>query len=302
MSHRDNQNGSTDVRTFYLYGYNLTLNNAKTVQSIQLPNNNSVIVVAMSLVPNWQPTFNVNPMTLPSINAGYPYSGTIATNATDLNGDGLTYGKVSGPAWLGVAANGTLSGVPANSDANTNTFIVSVKDTGGLSNTATLYIYVNGAPYFLTNPFAEPDVMAGQSYSGTIATNAADPNPGDTLAYAMVSGPAWLSVATNGTLSGTPVSSDDGTNSFVVSVTDQGGLSDTANLTINVDPAPAIVSGFSMQNGALWLNWSGGIAPYDLQCNTDLVYGVWQDLGLISSNSYVVMPTNPVTFYRIIGN
>ena len=58
MSHRNNSDGTTDNRTFYLYGYSFALNNAKTVQSIRLPNNANVIVTAISLVPNWPPTFN----------------------------------------------------------------------------------------------------------------------------------------------------------------------------------------------------------------------------------------------------
>src|ERR1019366_5732631 len=124
------------------------------------------------------------------------YSGTIATNATDPNpADTLTFAKVSGPAWLIVGSNGTLSGTPANSDANTNTFVVSVKNTGGLSNTATLFIYVNGAPSFTANPFSTSNGTVGQNYSGTIATNATDPNPGAVLTFAKVSGPAWLNVA-----------------------------------------------------------------------------------------------------------
>ena len=90
------------------------------------------------------------------------------------------FSKVSGPAWLVVAASGTLSGMPANSDAGTNSFVVRVTDGGGLSNNATMTIYVNGAPSFTSNPFSHPGVNAGQPYSGTIATNATDPN-GDLL-------------------------------------------------------------------------------------------------------------------------
>ena len=46
---------------------------------------------------------------------------------------------------------------------------------------------------------------------------------GDTLTYSKVSGPAWLSVASNGALSGTPGNSDVGANSFTVKVTDAAG-------------------------------------------------------------------------------
>ena len=162
MSHRNNSNGGTDGRTFYLYGYSFNLNPAKTIQSIRVPNNPNVVVTAINVVPNWQPTFNVNPLTLANANAGQGYSGTVATDASDLNGDALTYSKVSGPAWLNVAANGGLSGVPANIDANTNSFVISATDSGGLSNTLTLLIYVNGAPSFTADPFTMLGIVAGQ--------------------------------------------------------------------------------------------------------------------------------------------
>ena len=302
MGHRNNSNGSPDNRPFYLYGYSFTLNSTKTVKSIRLPSDANVIVAAISLVPNWPPTFKVNPFTLANANAGSAYAGTIATNASDLNGDTLTYAEVSGPAWLTVAANGTLSGTPSNTNDNLNTFIVSVTDTGGMSNTATLYINVNGVPSFALNPFATPDATVGESYSATISTNAIAPNPGDTLTYALVSGPAWLTVGSDGTLSGTPLSSDAGTNSFEVSVTDPDGLSATAALNITVNSVAPFVSTFSAQPGSLLLSWAGGNGPYQVQWTTNLVNPVWQNLGgTITSNSLSVNPTNGAMYYRIIG-
>jgi hypothetical protein len=252
---------------------------------------------------NGAPSFTANTFSTTNGTASQNYSGTIATNATDPNpGDALTFAKVSGPAWLNVAADGTLSGIPANTDANTNLFVVSVTDAGSLSNTATLYIYVNGAPSFLASPFTMPAIIAGQSYSSTIATNATDPNPGDVLTFAKVSGPAWLSVATDGSLSGMPLSGDVGNNSFAVSVTDPGGLSDTATMNITVTTAPPIISTISVQAGSLLLSWSSGIAPYQVQATTNLLDPNWQNVGgTISSNSLSVTPTNDAMFYRIIG-
>jgi Putative Ig domain/Galactose oxidase, central domain len=301
MSHRNNANGGTDGRTFYLYGYSFNLNTAKTIQSVRVPNNPNVVVTAISLVPNWQPTFNVNPLTLASINAGQAYSGTVATNAADLNGDAITYAKVSGPAWLNVAGNGSLSGVPANIDANTNTFLISATDSGGLSNTLTLFIYVNGAPSFALDPFTMPSVVAGQSYSATIATNASDPNPSDVLTFAKINGPNWLAVAPNGTLSGTPFSGDIGNNSFVVSVSDGGGISGIATMNIAVGSVPIILA-ITPDGGNLLLSWSGGTPPYQVQSTTDLGNPNWQDFGgPISSNSLSITPTNDATFYRVGG-
>ena len=146
MGHRNASNGTTDNRTFYLYGYSFALNSAKIVQTIRLPSNANVIVAAISLVPNWPPTFRVNPFTLPVATAGQNYSGTIATNASDLNGGSLTYAKVTGPAWLNVAANGTLSGQPFSADIGADSFVVSATDLGNLSGIATLNINVQAPP------------------------------------------------------------------------------------------------------------------------------------------------------------
>ena len=44
-------NGSTDNRTFYLYGYTFALNAAKTVKSLTLPKNTNVVVLALTLSP-----------------------------------------------------------------------------------------------------------------------------------------------------------------------------------------------------------------------------------------------------------
>lgn len=303
MGYRNSSNGSSsENNALYLYGYSFTLNPVKVVQSVRLPNNGNVIVAAISLTPNWPPTFGVNPLTLANAGVGRNYSGNIATNASDLNGDPLTYAKVSGPAWLNVAANGVLSGIPSGTDTNLNTFMVSVRDTGNLSNTATLYIYVNAAPAFLANPFTMPDVTAGQNYSGTIATNATDSNPADALTFAKVSGPAWLSVAPDGTLSGTPLSADAGTNVFTVGVTNSENLSDTATMNIFVLAPPAIIPAFSFQAGELTLNWAGGIGPFQVQMATNLADPDWQNVGdTINTNRLTITPSNAAAFFRIMG-
>ena len=51
MAYRDFDNGTKDQRTFNLYAYKLALNPAKTVQSITLPNNAKVAVLAATLLP-----------------------------------------------------------------------------------------------------------------------------------------------------------------------------------------------------------------------------------------------------------
>src|SRR5208283_2060987 len=106
---------------------------------------------------------------------------------------------------------------------------------------------------FINNPFSETNGHAGLAYSGNIATNASDPNPGDTLSFAKVSGPAWLAVAGNGGFSGTPQSGDVGTNTFTVSVTDYLRLSSTGRLTITVTSAQPLTGAVTLVGGNLLL-------------------------------------------------
>jgi hypothetical protein len=49
MAYRDRANGTKDNRTFHVYGYSLSLNPAKTVKSIELPNDAHVKILAMTL-------------------------------------------------------------------------------------------------------------------------------------------------------------------------------------------------------------------------------------------------------------
>ncbi|WP_266159813.1 hypothetical protein [Dyella silvatica] len=51
MAYRDGSGGSPDNRTFYLYNYTFALDRGKTIQSIQLPNNAKVQVLAFTLAP-----------------------------------------------------------------------------------------------------------------------------------------------------------------------------------------------------------------------------------------------------------
>jgi alpha-mannosidase len=48
-SYRLNPDGSIDNETFYVYGYSFAIDATKTVKSLTLPNNVSVVVLAVSL-------------------------------------------------------------------------------------------------------------------------------------------------------------------------------------------------------------------------------------------------------------
>jgi len=159
----------------------------------------------------------------------------------------------------------------------------------------------NRAPAFLSNPFTVASAGAGQSYSATLSTNATDPN-GDAITFGKVGGPAWLSVAGNGSLSGTPLSPDAGTNAFSVRVTDPGGLFSTATMNLVVLPAPPIVVSAVLQGNNLLLNWTGGIAPYQVQISSNLLTTDWQNLGApLTDSALSVSRSNSAAFFRLYG-
>jgi hypothetical protein len=96
---------------------------------------------------NQAPVFSQPIVTKPDATRSLSYLGqTLSGSATDADANPLTYSKLNGPAWLSIAANGTLSGVPGAADIGTNSFIVRVADPSGASSDAELQIVVINPP------------------------------------------------------------------------------------------------------------------------------------------------------------
>jgi autotransporter-associated beta strand protein len=187
---------------------------------------------------NLAPTFSINPVIGVNGFDGTAYSGTLTGSASDPDtGDTLTYSRISGPAWLVVATDGALSGNPVTANLGLNSFIVRVTDSGGLWDEATLEIQVgaaNAPPVFAADPLNFPTATALAAYTGHSLAASATDGDSDPLTFTKLSGPAWLSVASNGTLSGTPAIGDIGANAFTLRVNDPTGGQDLADLNIVV--------------------------------------------------------------------
>ena len=202
-----------------------------------------------TLAPNRAPAFTTDPLVKAAATEDSAYSGSLSGDASDPDsGDTRSYSKLTGPAWLSVATDGTLSGIPGNGNVGANGFTVRVTDVAGLSDDASLAIAVtntNDAPAFTADPITGDPGTEDAAYSGTLAGAATDVDAGDNLIYAKLNGPAWLTVATNGTLSGTPPNANAGPNVFTVRVTDSTGLTNDAVLNIavaNVNDAPSFTA------------------------------------------------------------
>lgn len=100
------------------------------------------------------------------------------------------------------------------------------------------------APYFHQNPIVKPPVRFGNAYRSTLVGSAASTANG-TLSFSKISGPAWLSISSNGSLSGTPAVADTGLNRFTVVATHSNGASATATLEINVQKIPQTIAQFN---------------------------------------------------------
>lgn len=201
---------------------------------------------------NSAPLFSDDFLTRSAATEDTAYTGqTLSGSATDTNGGTLTYSKVTGPDWLAVASTGALSGTPSNADAGKNTFIVRVTDSSGATDDIPLYITVNNVndlPVWSASTLTKLTVSADQPYpTASLAGDASDVDAGATLTYSKVSGPAWLNVASDGTLSGTPAAADAGANTFTVRVTDNTGA--TADVTVSITVfGPTLRSRYTFDN------------------------------------------------------
>jgi len=130
-----------------------------------------------ALVAAAPPSFGSSTLATAMANVYQPYSATLAGLATGGTGP-LTYDKTDGPAWLRVAADGTLSGTPAAADVGGNRFMVRVTDAAFGTHMAELSIQVQtpGAPVPVTisASIASSSHDAEQEEDGTVTLTSTD--------------------------------------------------------------------------------------------------------------------------------
>ncbi|MFS0838243.1 Ig-like domain-containing protein [Paenibacillus sp. 1P03SA] len=164
-----------------------------------------------------------------------PLAGTVT--ATDADGDSLTFllGTVPTNGTAAVLQDGTFTYTPAPDFNGLDSFTVVVNDGSGgsaISNVTVTVTPVNDPPVAndVSDRTAEDTPTNGQ-------ITAADPD-GDPLTYSLATPPAngTAVVGTDGSYTYTPAPDFNGTDSFTVLVSDGGGGTDTAVVTVEVTP------------------------------------------------------------------
>ena len=167
--------------------------------------------------------------------------GTSTLNATDADGDALTYSIVSNPGAGTVSITDTATGAYTYTpDANANgtdSFTFLANDGLSDSNTATVAVTINP----INDPaVAAPGVLTiDEDMPGTDTLSASDAD-GDTLTYSIVGNPGAGTVSITDTATGaytyTPNANANGTDSFTFLAND--GLTDSSTATVAVTINP----------------------------------------------------------------
>lgn len=110
--------------------------------------------------------------------------------------------------------------------------------TSALTDAEVAALATSAPPAFLSATLTATQAIAFRPYSASLSGQAT--GGVGVLTYAKMEGPAWLTVAANGTLGGTPGAPGTGPDQFVVRVTDDAGGSQLAPLSIAVTNIPAL--------------------------------------------------------------
>ncbi len=209
-------------------------------------------------------SMTINPAAL-AIDTTNPSAGTVGTAYaghifTATGGTGSkTYAVTAGslPAGLSLAANGNLTGTPTT--AGNATFTVTATDSAStpVTDSHSYSMTINPAALAIdtTNPSAGTvgTAYAGHTFTATGGTGA--------KTYAVTAGtlPAGLSLASNGTLSGTPTASGNAT--FTVTVTDSAStpVTDSHSYSMTINPAALAIDTTNPSAGTVGTAYAGHI-------------------------------------------
>ncbi len=211
-------------------------------------NNSDSVTTTVVAPPNSAPVITQGSSTSVTMSEdSSPTAFNLTLNASDSNGDTITW-SVTSPASHGTAtANGTgtskaIAYTPGANFNGSDSFVVQVSDGNGGTNTITVNVTiqpVNDPPVITSNPSTSINEDSPYSYTLT----ATDADTGDSKTLSAPTLPSWLSFnSASGVLSGTPGNDDVGSHTVKLRVND-GSVNidqDFAITVVNVNDPPVI--------------------------------------------------------------
>jgi hypothetical protein len=160
----------------------------------------------------------------------------VAVTDQDSPAASLTFAKQAGPDWISIdPSTGALSGASAG-QVGRHTVTISVVDSDGLSDTATIIVTVLARPVLTAS---DVTLIEGQALDLQLIGADADTATAD-LRYAVVTAPAWMQVdAISGRVTGA-TTGNSGVHSATFRVTDPDGLSAEFTVQVDVNARPTL--------------------------------------------------------------
>lgn len=203
-------------------------------------------------------SYSVTTTALPAATVGTTYSAKVEACCHPIQSQTFSVTNGTLPAGLSLAADGTLSGTPTIPGTSTFTVTASSKgDDGGIrSDARQLTLTVSGQ---LTASLSRQDAEVGAPFSANLAVNAPS-----SATWSAVSLPDGISLAGDGTVSGSPTKA--GAYTVTAHVTFADGGSTDVSVPLTVHPRLAIAArrlpaGHVSRRYAARLVAQGGIRP-----------------------------------------
>src|SRR4030095_11876657 len=228
--------GSSTTLTF-----ELTVAGAGDLKSTAI----TAVKVNAVITPPVQPAVNTPPVAKSqSVTTNRDTSASITLDATDEDGDSLTYSLTSSPKQGSLSSfdkdSGSVVYNPKSGYTGSDSFTFTANDKSSTSNTAKVSITVNPVTHVNTPPAAKSQsVTTNRETSASITLEATDKD-GDSLTYSLTSSPKQGSLSSfdkdSGSVVYTPKSGYTGSDSFTFTANDKSSTSNTAKVSITVNP------------------------------------------------------------------
>ncbi len=201
---------------------------------------------------------------------------SVALAGSDVNArDALTYSLLAAPAGatLVPAGSSRFRFAPDAGQVGTQNVTVQVRDATNRTAQASFNVTVqnaNRAPQFTPASRASASTSVGASYARMLV--ATDPDVGDSLSYALISGPFGVTISAAGTLAWSPSVAQRGDHVVKAKVSDDAGAVDVAMFTLTVDNNAMPLARDDVyevkENALLTVNAASGVLANDVDPDT----------------------------------